>query len=224
MKQNYIGFDLQEKKGHNGKIMKKKSDISKQTQIIRIPTALFLGFLVVSILLGTIGCQATNFPAEKTPVSSTTPDYLVVDKTPTNVEIEIPIQTVTPELSETIEVEETTQTPEVIVTEKVTRTPTEVITPVPTEEFRRDFTEEEAEGIMEEMFESENLKIIRELREKEMVNKVYITDFDNLYFSQIAQHPERPGIIKEYSLSIQEQSLFIKSQEFTRCCDWQLHL
>ncbi len=204
MKQNYINCDLQDKKGHNGKIMKKKSDISKQIQIKRIPTALFFSFLVVSVLLGTLGCQPTNLTVEKTPISSIIPDDLAVDETATNVETEIP------------EIEEATETPEVIPTEIPTPTPTEVITPVPTEEFRRDFTEEEALSIMEEMFESENLRVVRELHENEMVEKVYTTDLDSLYFSQILPDPEKPGLIKDYSINVSEQNFFIKSRRVVK--------
>lgn len=190
MKQIYINCDLQEKKGHNGKIMKKKSDTSKQTQIKRIPTALFFGFLVISVLLGTLGCQPTNLTVEKTPVSSPIPDDLEVDETPSDVEIEVPTQTVT-------EVEETIQTPEVIVTEEVTPTPTEVITPVPTEEFRRDFTEEEALEIFQSMLESENLKV---KQEREIVNKMYAVEPEQLYLSRMFSTEEKQGIIKCFPL------------------------
>lgn len=180
----------------------------------KVPAIIFRTVGTLSLLTGT-ACQTiteAKAPVEETPVSSTIPNDLVVDETPTDVEIEVSTQTVTPEVSEIVEVEETTQTPEEIVTEEVTPTPTEVITPVPTEEFRRDFTEEEALSIMEEMFESENLRVIRELHEKEMVEKVYTTDLDSLYFSQILLNSKKPGIIKEHSLDIKEQNFFIKSR------------
>ncbi len=172
--------------------MKNKSDTSKQTQIKRIPTALFFGFLVISVLLGTIGCQPTNLTVEKTPISSAIPDDLAVDETATNVE------TVTPEI------EAATQTPEVIVTEEVTPTPTEVITPVPTEEFRRDFTEEEALEIFQSMLESENLKV---KQEREIVNKMYAVDAEQLFMADTFGGDEVEFIVQKMTLDTIDKSL-----------------
>ncbi len=210
--QELVGAQKVEKRsvlqGIKDKVLKTLGNIAPE----KVPAIIFRTVGTLSLLTGA-ACQTiteAKAPVEETPVSSTIPNDLEVDETPTDVEIEVPTQTVTPEI------EAATQTPEVIVTEEVTPTPTEVITPVPTEAFRRDFTEEEALSIMEEMFESENLRVIRELHEKEMVEKVYTTDLDSLYFSQILLNSKKPGIIKEHSLDIKEQNFFIKSRRVVK--------
>jgi len=168
----------------------------------KVPAIIFRTVGTLSLLTGT-ACQTiteAKAPVEETPVSSTIPDDLVVDETPTDVEIEVPTQTVTPEVSETVEAEETTQTPEVI----PTSTPTEVITSVPTEEFRRDFTEEEALEIFQSMLESENLKV---KQEREIVNKMYAVEPEQLYLSKMFSIKEKQGIIENLLLDRNDEYL-----------------